>query len=198
MEGVRIVQTSPTSYDLQQLNPASTGYHRYRDGKYIFPEDDDEQDRLDMQHEIFNKTLDDKLALAPISKQLHHVLDLGTGTGLWAIDFADQHPEAHVIGVDLSPIQPRNVPPNCKFEIDDYEDSWTFHQKFDLIHGRMLLTSIANPQRLFAQAFNNLAPGGWMEMQDAAMPVTSDDGTMVNSAYERWNDLFILACRDKL
>jgi methylase of polypeptide subunit release factors len=33
------------------------------------------------------------------------VLDIGTGTGIWAIDFADEHPEAEVIGTDLSPIQ---------------------------------------------------------------------------------------------
>jgi len=194
-EGVR---TSPVSHDLQQLNPVLPGYHRYRDGKYLLPEDEAEQDRLDLQHEIFNKTFDGKLALSPVPNQQHHVLDLGTGTGLWVIDFADQHPEAHVIGVDLSPIQPRNVPPNYKFEIHDYDESWTFPQKFDLIHGRMLLISIASPQRLFAQAFNSLAPGGWMEMQDVAMPLTSDDGSMVGTPYERWNDLFVTACRDRL
>jgi methylase of polypeptide subunit release factors len=34
-------------------------------------------------------TLDGKLYLAPISKEkkLHRVADLGTGTGIWAIDF---------------------------------------------------------------------------------------------------------------
>lgn len=57
------------------------------------------------------------------------VLDMGTGTGMWAMDYgelvqllymvrqgeadmltihsiADAHPDAEVIGVDLSPIQP--------------------------------------------------------------------------------------------
>lgn len=34
------------------------------------------------------------------------MLDLGTGTGIWAIDFADEYPSANVIGTDLSPIQP--------------------------------------------------------------------------------------------
>lgn len=33
------------------------------------------------------------------------VIDIGTGTGIWAIDFADEHPESEVIGTDLSPIQ---------------------------------------------------------------------------------------------
>lgn len=29
-------------------------------------------------------------------------------------DFADDHPEATVIGTDISPIQPKWVPPNLK------------------------------------------------------------------------------------
>lgn len=29
-------------------------------------------------------------------------------------DFADDHPEANVIGTDISPIQPKWVPPNLK------------------------------------------------------------------------------------
>jgi SAM-dependent methyltransferase len=37
------------------------------------------------------------------------VLDAGTGTGMWAIDFADEYVDtgAQVVGNDLSPIQPR-------------------------------------------------------------------------------------------
>jgi hypothetical protein len=31
------------------------------------------------------------------------------GTGIWAIDFADEFPDATVIGCDLSPIQPQWV-----------------------------------------------------------------------------------------
>jgi hypothetical protein len=53
---------------------------------------------------------------------LHHILVVGTGTEIWAIDFADEHPEAHVIGIDLSPIQPLSVPPNVTFEIDDLKE----------------------------------------------------------------------------
>jgi hypothetical protein len=59
---------------------------------------------------------------APFEK-LHRALDVGCGTGLWAIDFgtgnflrcyilltdfdtADAHPETQVMGVDLAPVQP--------------------------------------------------------------------------------------------
>jgi len=50
--------------------------------------------------------LDNKLYLAPIEKNIQKALDIGTGTGIWAIDFADEHPSATVIGTDISPIQP--------------------------------------------------------------------------------------------
>jgi hypothetical protein len=41
---------------------------------------------LDLQHHSFKIMLDGKLNLAPISKP-QRVLDLATGTGIWAIEF---------------------------------------------------------------------------------------------------------------
>jgi cyclopropane fatty-acyl-phospholipid synthase-like methyltransferase len=106
--------------------------------------------------------LDGKLHLAPIGKSpqvkapviylsdleltvRQKVLDLGTGTGIWAIDFADQYPSAMVIGTDLSPIQPTWVPPNLKFEIEDFIDEWTFKpDEFDYIHMRSICRCVAD------------------------------------------------------
>lgn len=40
--------------------------------------------------------------MAPLQKEnIHRVLDLGTGTGMWAIDFAYENPQAEVLGIDL-------------------------------------------------------------------------------------------------
>ena len=52
-------------------------YHKYHDGTYMMPDDVQEQERLDVQHELFLKILDRKLVLAPIGKEVTgHVREL--------------------------------------------------------------------------------------------------------------------------
>lgn len=51
---------------------------------------------LDLQHFMCTTTLEGKLHLAPVTKA-NRVLDVGTGTGIWAIDYADEHPESEVV-----------------------------------------------------------------------------------------------------
>lgn len=65
-----------------------------------------ELDRLDLQHHLLTVLFGGNLHFAPL-KEPRKILDLGTGTGIWAIDMADLHPRATVIGTDLSPVQPQ-------------------------------------------------------------------------------------------
>jgi ubiquinone/menaquinone biosynthesis C-methylase UbiE len=65
----------------------------------------DELDRMDFEHHIFKLLLDGRLHLNPLEHP-QRILDLGTGTGIWAIEMADQYPSASIIGTDLSPVQP--------------------------------------------------------------------------------------------
>lgn len=104
------------------------------------------------------------------------MLDIGTGTGIWAIDFADDHPEASVLGVDLSPIQPSFIPPNLSFEVDDVEQPWTYAEKFDFIYSRMMVGSLADVPKFFKQSFENLTPGGTLEMADVLYPIRLNTG----------------------
>lgn len=48
-----------------------------------------------------------KLLSAPLAVKAPRVLDIGCGSGIWAIQMADEHPEASIVGMDVSPIQPK-------------------------------------------------------------------------------------------
>lgn len=147
----------------------------------MLPNDTQEQERLDLQHHIWRLLIGGRLYTAPLpspdSEDELRILDMGTGTGIWAIDLADEFPNASVFGVDLSPIQPEWVPNNCRFHVDDYEDQWTYQEdeKFDYIHGRALSGTSADWPRFYQQVMENLKPGGWLEMQEYDAWIFSDD-----------------------
>ena len=170
-------------------------YHSFQSGSYAFPNDEDELDRMDLEHEIFLMLLDNRLHLAPLTSP-QRILDVGTGTGIWAIQMADKYPSASVIGIDLSPTQPSFVPPNCEFQIDDFELEWTFQQNsFDHIHWRLLLASVSDYPKLLRQAFDHIKPGGYMEIHDIDPAFYSDDNTIPQgSSAVRWSDHFNDGC----
>ncbi|KAK0640597.1 S-adenosyl-L-methionine-dependent methyltransferase [Cercophora newfieldiana] len=170
--------TSIRSSILQHQFENGRTYHSFSAGKYAYPNDEREAERLDMQHYIFLLTLRGEIALSPKASGAKRVLDIGTGTGAWAIDYADAHPEAEVIGVDLSPIQPAWVPPNLQFEIDDVEQDWTWTKSFDYIFSRAMAGSFTDPGAVVEKAFHALEPGGVLEMQDFICRYWCDDGTL--------------------
>lgn len=43
------------------------------------------------------------------------------------------------------------VPPNVRFEVDDVEADWTYHQKFDYIHCRFMGIAIKDWPKLVRQ-----------------------------------------------
>ena len=81
-------------------------YHAFNSTKYYQPNDEIAQEHIDLCHALCLRTFDNKSHLAPLGPNIQKALDVGTGTGIWAIDFADEFPSAQVIGTDLSPIQP--------------------------------------------------------------------------------------------
>ncbi|KFY01922.1 hypothetical protein O988_02466 [Pseudogymnoascus sp. VKM F-3808] len=130
-------------------------YHGYKPGRYMLPNDENEMDREDMKHHISMLITKGRLHLAPIGPDPEVILDIGTGTGIWAIDAADLYPNAKVIATDL------RVPPNLSFEIDDAEEDWLYEpQSIDLVHARVL------------------KPGGYIELVEMHVIPTSPDHTL--------------------
>ncbi|OTA95201.1 hypothetical protein M434DRAFT_394094 [Hypoxylon sp. CO27-5] len=157
----------------------SRRYHKYNEGRYHFPNDDAEQEREDMQHAMVVLLCNGKLHFAPLENP-QSVLDIGTGTGIWAIDMGDEYPAAEILGIDLSPIQPLWVPRNVQFLVDNIEEEWVQPpNSLDYIHSRQMAPTIRDWPAIIAEAYKALKPGGWLELQDLKCVVGCDDGTML-------------------
>ncbi|KAJ2893511.1 putative methyltransferase domain-containing protein [Zalerion maritima] len=213
-ESVRSSTVSVSSSVYEVVEENGRTYHKYKEGKYHFP-----NDAVDLQHALFVMTVKGKLFLAPIQEDVHDVLDIGTGTGIWSIEFGKQprgspyhgigsqiihrsdyvliyfppkaqmFPGAAVVGTDLSPIQPHYVPPNCQFEIDDADDEWTFSTRFDFIHARAMCSCFSNHGKVIQSCFDGLAPGGWCEWQDMIFPFEAIGDIPNDSVLCKWTGL---------
>ncbi|KAA8630562.1 hypothetical protein SMACR_08784 [Sordaria macrospora] len=157
------------------------------------PNDQRHVDAMELGHHAYTLILDGKPFLSPLEKKwVRKVLDVGTGGGLWAIDFADDFPNAEVIGTDVSPIQPSWVPANLHFEIDDCNQQWTWNEiSFGFIHTRMLIGVVTDWHALLCNAFRCLKPGGYVESMVSSAYFHSDDGTVKEgSALSQYHTIF--------
>lgn len=169
------------------------------------PNDEAEQERMDMQHHIYLMIFSGELYRAPLPRKVNRVLDVGCGTGKWAIDFADMHLEADVIATDLSVIQPYwassegpltgsgmgNAHGCCRYlrmsnsrlTMPRKTGSITRNSITFILEAWVVLYYLADPQmdgcsdghslgsisdwpKLMRQAYDNLQPGGWIEVVD--------------------------------
>lgn len=77
-------------------------------------------------------------------------------------------------------IQSARIPPNCSFEVDDFESNWV----------RELAGSVENFDRLFTQAYNSLKPGGYLEMQSFRIELFSENDNLDKlDKYTEWIQL---------
>ena len=169
-------------------------YHAYSESNYARPDEEPEPERLDMLHHIFKILAGGDLWRAPIdgpnSALPKRVLDLAAGTGLWAMEAAEEFPGATIVAVDSNPIVSSLKPSNCEFVVDDLEAPWRYgpKEKLDFVHGRALSGAVADFPKLLKQIYDNLNPGGWVEFQDCTGRFTSDDQNMgLVPALEEWH-----------
>ena len=174
-------------------------YHRYKEGSYPFPNDEQEQHRMNNQYAIIKAAQSGRLFFSPIEDAhvVTNVLDVGTGTGAWAIELADHDifPNAKITGIDLSPIQPEEVPENVFFEVQDCSDpSWERPlASFDLIYTRCLLGALQDYAKYLITARKYLKPGqGWIECCELMPEPLCDDNTITPqwtfAIWEKWMD----------
>lgn len=189
-------------------------YHGYRESRpghclegrykpYFMPNDMFEGARLDCQHDLMKIAQNGRLFLCPagIEIPLRNVLDAGCGTGIWSVEFAQEHPKANVLGVDITLCQLTDnptPPPNATFARMDLDDRWQLgtSDPFQLIYARFLGGAIESWPGFFRQSYEVLGPGGWLEVCDFVYPMIGFGGTIpTNSAVYRFNRLLIDASR---
>ncbi|KAI9850919.1 MAG: hypothetical protein M1838_004804 [Thelocarpon superellum] len=160
-----------------------------RDG-YFLPNDEQEQTRLNILHQMYLLLLDGELTLAPLPAAPERILDIGTGTGEWAIGMAELYPFADVTGTDISAIQPDAVPSNVFFEVDDAEGEWTFSATYDLIHIRNLAGAFKDWPAIYRECYRHLKPGGYLEVID------TEHIQMAASSPNSYITIFVSALRE--
>ncbi|KAG8926359.1 hypothetical protein FRC02_008947 [Tulasnella sp. 418] len=111
-------------------------------------QDTEEHERLEYQHRALTLTLDSlyaapdlvRAAMIPSQSYTPAAVDLGTGSGQWAVEFAREFPHASVVGIDIAPPAPKGpVPPNCRFEVDDVNLPLDHYTKcFNVCHMRAI------------------------------------------------------------
>ncbi|KAI7772270.1 hypothetical protein LZL87_007631 [Fusarium oxysporum] len=118
------------------------------------------------------------------------VLDVGTGPGTWALEFATKYPSCSVLGVDIEPVHPPYTKSNCSFKTFDITHDWDIFNggNFDFIHIRQL-GDIGDKKKLVQSAFDNLRPGGWVEFTEWIAILQSPNHSLNGTAFRRWNDL---------
>lgn len=168
-------------------------YHAYGSTEHWGPNDEKAQEQQDLSHHLWTLALKGKYFIAPIAKP-QRILDLGTGTGIWVIEVADQHPQALVKGVDLSPIQPTWVPPNAEFEVDDYNTEWIDEEKYDLIHARELLGTVPDWVAMYRKIYRALKPGGWFDQAEPSIFLVSNHVQLDEKhPYPQWGKMMVEA-----
>ncbi|KND92394.1 hypothetical protein TOPH_03237 [Tolypocladium ophioglossoides CBS 100239] len=120
--------------------------------EYYMPNDEIEQLRLSLQHQVFLHLLDGDLTCVPLENP-EYMLDL--------------FPNCEVVGTDISAIaETRSVPMNVFFEIEDAEEWDRPTDHYDLIHFRCMEGAFRDWRFIYDSVYDSLKPGGWIEMID--------------------------------
>lgn len=107
------------------------------------------------------------------------------------IVIAERNPNTEVIGVDLNWLSPtRVVPENCSFDIANAEEPWEFldGEKVDFAFLRFL-GWFTDWRKIFSLMYENLVPGGWIEIHEWIIDFQSSNGSLEGTALRHWNSL---------
>lgn len=162
-----------------ETGPYLEAYGRkfHASGNIFVPFDEEEQMHMHARHKMLRICLSGALTSTRLSPETKTILDIGTGTGVWAVEMAARYPGSQIIGIDISKIQSNIVPGNVRYMIADIEKPWEVDDgQADFVHMRDITGGIRDWPGLVTQAYQKLKLGGMVEMTEVRTTVHDFDG----------------------
>ncbi|VDB91586.1 unnamed protein product [Peniophora sp. CBMAI 1063] len=208
---------APSMYSMTDSIRASSYRHEFGrsvnsySDVYLLPADEEELQRLDLEHILFQRLMGKYPPPMPtilaedVSAGPKRVLDLGCGSGTWALEVAREFPHCEIVAVDLVPMQNEDMPDNCRSEVDDINLGLQhFFNDFDVVHARYISAGIRNYEQLVDHMAEALRPAGLIEVveiglrlydhnREPIIPNLGDDSPHL----ARWMALLNMAVRQR-
>ncbi|KAL7808053.1 S-adenosyl-L-methionine-dependent methyltransferase [Trichoderma aethiopicum] len=162
---------------------------------YYAPIDDEEITRLGNMHTMLRTVFDNRLIFPPVVRP-QRILECGFGAAHWAVDVAEQYPDAEVVGLDISPhMVPEEMPNNLDLQVDDLNGEFTFPSNyFNVVHSQMMAGGIHATRwpSYLQDMYRVLQPGGWCQLVEIYFNAQSDNGTLSpDHALSRWSSGYL-------
>lgn len=164
-------------------------YAVYHNKINLLPCDKQEQDCLDIFHELFAVIQHNcGLPHASCSTGNAWFLDLGCRTGFRAIDSAKRYPNSYVLGVDIIATQPPNHFLNCEFSTPfDFEWNWVKQEDlWNLIHLQLGCGGMSDWPSVYHQANAHLHPSDWFEQLKIDFEPCCDNSSLNGMTLPYW------------
>ncbi|RHZ87026.1 hypothetical protein Glove_41g82 [Diversispora epigaea] len=143
------------------------------DVNYIYPVDDDEIDRVQMQHFMYKHVWGGNFS-SPVQDLLQKedtkILDIGCGSGAWVLEMATEYQNPQFTGIDVAPLYPTEIKPeNVTFQQANVLLGLPFEDNtFDFVYIRFMIFafSVEDWERAIKEVVRVTKPGGWVEIME--------------------------------
>ncbi|CAG8438444.1 1592_t:CDS:2 [Diversispora eburnea] len=163
----------PNIPNIPNIHTSRKSFSHEFNAQYLFPNNDDEVDRLHSQHFLGHHIWGNNFS-APIEEVLKvegsRALEIGCGPGTFIFEMSYQFEKAKFTGIDKMPMFPVEIKPqNSHFVVCDllnklpFEDSTFDYVCIRLIGLRLLFTQEDWENKIIKELIRITKPGGWVE-----------------------------------